>query len=48
MHCLTATGSVNQLEERLKAAEAAKEHAEGQEATGQRVLTRTINEKNKL
>ena len=36
------------MEERLKAAEAAKEHAEGQEATGQRVLTRTINEKIKL
>ena len=48
MHCLTAAGSVNQLEERLKAAEAAKEHAEGQEAAGQRVLTQTINEKNKL
>ena len=25
-----------------------KQHAEGQEAAGQRVLTRTINEKNKL
>ena len=48
MHCLTATGSVNQLEERLKAAQAGKEHAEGQEAAGQRVLTWTINEKNKL
>ena len=36
------------MEERLKAAEAAKEHAKGQEAAGQRVLTRTINEKSKL
>ena len=36
------------MEERLKAAQADKQHAEGQEAAGQRVLTRTINEKNKL
>ena len=43
-----ATGSVDQLEEKLKAAQADKQHAEGQEAAGQRVLTRTINEKNKL
>ena len=41
-------GSADQLEERLKAAQADKQHAEGQEAAGQRVLTRTINEKNKL
>ena len=44
----TAAGSVNPLEERLKAAQADKQHAEGKEAAGQRVLTRTINEKNKL
>ena len=31
-----------------KAAQADKQHAEGQEAAGQRVLTWTINEKNKL
>ena len=43
-----AAGSADQLEERLKAAQADKQHAEGQEASGQRVLTRTINEKNKL
>ena len=36
------------MEERLKAAQVNKQHAEGQEAVGQRVLTRTINEKNKL
>jgi hypothetical protein len=41
-------GSIDQLEERLRAAQADKQHAEGQEAAGQRVLTRTINEKNKL
>ena len=36
------------MEERLKAAQADKQHAEGQEAAGKHVLTRTINEKNKL
>ena len=36
------------MEERLKTAQANKQHTEGQEAAGQRVLTRTINEKNKL
>ena len=41
-------GSTDQLEERLRAAQVDKQHAEGQEAVGQRVLTRTINEKNKL
>ena len=41
-------GSTDQLEERLRAAQAYKQHAEGQEVAGQRVLTRTINEKNKL
>jgi hypothetical protein len=41
-------GSTDQLKERLRAAQADKQHAEGQEAAGQRVLTRTINEKNKL
>ena len=44
----TAAGSVDQLEEILKASQADKQHAEGQEAAGQCVLTRTINEKNKL
>ena len=44
----TAAGSADQLEERLKAPQADKQHAEGQEAAGQRVLRRTINEKNKL
>ena len=41
-------GSVAQLEEKLKAAQADKEHAERQEATGHRVLTRTMDDKNKL
>ena len=41
-------GSTDQLEERLRVAQADKQHVEGQEAAGQRVLTRTINEKNKL
>jgi hypothetical protein len=44
----TATGSADQLEERLKAVQADKQHAEGHEAAGQRVLTRTTNEKNKI
>ena len=43
-----AAGSADQLEERLKAAQADKQRAEGQEAASQHVLTRTINEKNKL
>ena len=41
-------GSIDQLEERLRAAQADKQHAEGQEATGQRVLTWAVNENNKL
>jgi hypothetical protein len=41
-------GLTDQLEERLRAAQVDKQHAEGQEAAGQRVLTWTINEKNKL
>ena len=41
-------GSLGQLEEKLKAARVAKQHAERQEAAGQRVLTRTRDEKNKL
>ena len=45
---VSLVGSTDQLEERLRAAQADKQHAEGQEAAGQRVLTRTINEKNKL
>ena len=36
------------MEERLKASQANKQHAEGQEAAGQCILTRTIDEKNKL
>ena len=43
----TAAGLADQLEERLKAAQADKQHAEGQEAAGQRILTQTIDEKNK-
>ena len=43
-----AVGLTDQLDERLKAAQADKQHAEGQEAAGERVLTRTITEKNKL
>ena len=41
-------GSSDQLEEKLKAAQADKEHAERQEAVGQCVLTRARDEKNKL
>ena len=41
-------GSAAQLDEKLKAVQADKEHAERQEAAGQRVLTRTRDEKNKL
>ena len=44
----TMAGSSDQLEEKLKAAQADKEHAERQEAAGQRVLTQTRDEKNKL
>ena len=49
MHCfIYSIGSADQLEERLKAAQEDKQHVEGQEAAGRHVLTRTINEKNKL
>ena len=41
-------GSTYQLEERLRADQADKQQAEGQEAAGQLVLTWSINEKNKL
>ena len=41
-------GSTDQLAERLRAAQVDKQHVEGQEDAGQRVLTQTINEKNKL
>ena len=41
-------GSSDQLEEKLNAAQADKEHVERREAIGQRVLTRTRDEKNKL
>ena len=44
----TMAGSSDQLEEKLKAAQADKQHAERLEAAGQRVLTRTKDEKNKL
>ena len=40
--------SPNQLEEELKTMQADKQHAERQETAGQRVLTRTRDEKNKL
>ena len=46
--CVSLVGSTDRLEEKLRADQADKKHAKGQEATGQRVLTRTINEKNKL
>ena len=36
------------MEERLKVAQADKQHAEGQEAASQRILMRTRDEKNKL
>ena len=45
---VSLVGSTDQLEERLRAAQADKQHAKGQEAAGQRVLTRTIDEKKKL
>ena len=41
-------GTPDQLEEKLKAAQVDKQHAERQEAAGQRILTRTRDEKNKL
>ena len=41
-------GSLDQLEEKLKAAQVDKQHAERQEAAGQRILTWTRDEKNKL
>src|SRR4051812_14074321 len=42
------TGSVDQLKEDLKVAKAAKQQAERQLAAGERVLTRVIDDKNKL
>ena len=44
----TMAGLSDQLEEKLKAAQADKQHAERQQAVGERVLTRTRDEKNKL
>ena len=44
----TMAGSLAQMEEKLKAAQAEKEHAKRQEAASQQVLTRTRDEKNKL
>ena len=44
----TMAGLSDQLEEKLKAAQVDKQHAERQEAAGQRILTRTRDEKNKL
>ena len=46
--CVSLVGSTDRLEEKLRASQADKQHAEGQEAAGQRALTQTINEKNKL
>ena len=43
-----AAGLPDQLEERLKVVQADKQHAERQEAAGQRILTWTRDEKNKL
>ena len=45
---LATTGSLDQLEERLRAAQAHKQHAERQEVAGQRILTQTRDEKKKL
>ena len=44
----TATGSSDQLEDRLKSAQADKQHAERQEAAGQCIVTQSRDEKNKL
>ena len=41
-------GSLDQLKEELKVAQARKQHAERQLAIGKRVLTRTSDDKNKL
>ena len=41
-------GSLEQLKEELEAAQAGKERAKKQLATGERVLTRTRDDKNKL
>ena len=42
------TGSVDQLREELKVAQAGKQQAERQLAAGERVLTRVRDDKNKL
>ena len=42
------TGSVDQLKEELKVAQAGKQQAERQLAIGERVLTRVRDDKNKL
>ena len=42
------TGSVDQLKEELKIAQAGKQQAERQLAVGERVLTRVRDDKNKL
>ena len=39
---------LDQVEDRLKATQADKQHAERQEAAGQHIVTRTRGEKNKL
>ena len=44
----TMAATPNQLEEELKTAQVDKQHAERQEATGQRILMWTRDEKNKL
>ena len=49
MHCFVCNGRiVGPVGQKAKVAQADKEHAEGQEAAGQRVLIWNINEKNKL
>ena len=42
------TGSLDQLEEKLKAAQTSEKEAKRQHAAGERVLTRVREEKNKL
>ena len=42
------TGSVDQLREKLKIAQAGEQEAKRQHAAGERVLTRVMDDKNKL
>ena len=49
MHCFVFSGRIDRsVGGATKGAQADKQHAEGQEAAGQRILTQTIDEKNKL